>query len=104
MPDRRVIIAPRVGLHARPAARFVKAAASSGCDVRLGRPGQQAVDARSMLSVLSLSANYGDEMVISVEGGAAETVLEALARLLETDDDESAEPNAPAAAGTLTSP
>lgn len=93
MPDRRVIVAPEVGLHARPAARFVKAATRSGCDVRIGRPGQQAVNARSMLSVLSLSARCGEELVVSVEGGDAKTVLDALARMLETDEAEPAERN-----------
>jgi phosphocarrier protein HPr len=92
MPDRRVIVAPKVGLHARPAARFVKAAITSGCEIRLGRPGQQAIDAKSMLSVLSLSAGYGDELVISVEGSDAEAVLDTLAGMLETDENEPAEP------------
>lgn len=94
MPHRRVIIAPKVGLHARPAARFVKVAMSSGCDVRIGRPGQQAIDARSMLSVLSLSAKCGDELDVSVEGEDAQTVLDTLAGMLETDD-EAAEPELP---------
>lgn len=95
MPHRNVIIAPKVGLHARPAARFVKVAMSSGCDVRIGRPGQQTIDARSMLSVLSLSAKCGDELVVSAEGRDAETVLDTLARMLETDEDESAEQEIP---------
>jgi phosphocarrier protein HPr len=56
-----------------------------GCDVRVGRPGQQAIDAKSMLSVLSLSAGHGDELVVSVEGKDAETALDALAQLIESD-------------------
>ena len=52
MPSRTTTIAAESGLHARPAAMFVQAASKSGLAVKIGRPGEEPVDARSILSVM----------------------------------------------------
>ncbi|MEZ0069412.1 phosphocarrier protein HPr [Streptacidiphilus sp. MAP12-20] len=89
------------GLHARPASLFVQAAARQPLPVRVARPGQASVDARSLLSVMSLGAGHGETLELSVIGtetdsedaqGAqdrqvARTVLDELAALLATDLD-----------------
>jgi phosphocarrier protein HPr len=49
MATRTVTIASSVGLHARPAALFVQLAGESGLDIEIGRPGEDAVDATSIL-------------------------------------------------------
>ena len=49
MAQRTVTIASSVGLHARPAALFVEAVNETGLDVEIGRPGDDAVDASSIL-------------------------------------------------------
>jgi phosphocarrier protein HPr len=54
----------RQGLHARPAALFVKAVLDSGASVRLGREGGEPVDARSIVSVLALDIQAGEEVVL----------------------------------------
>jgi phosphocarrier protein len=78
MPEIRVKIASPVGLHARPAARFVKAAAKYADPVSIGRPDADPVDARSMLSVLGLGILHGEEVVIT--GG--QDALDELSTLL----------------------
>jgi len=78
MPEIRVRIASPVGLHARPAARFVKAAARHADPVSIGRPGAEPVDARSMLSVLGLGILHGEEVVLT----GAQDALEELSTLL----------------------
>ncbi|MDU5843775.1 MAG: HPr family phosphocarrier protein, partial [Cutibacterium avidum] len=45
MPSRTTTIAAESGLHARPAAMFVQAASKSGLAVKIGRPGEEPVDA-----------------------------------------------------------
>lgn len=90
MRQRKVTIGPEVGLHARPAARFVKGAAACGCDVRVGRPGQQPVNAASMLSVLSLCARQGEELVLSADGENADAALAQLAAIVESVDEDPA--------------
>ncbi|RPF25929.1 HPr family phosphocarrier protein [Georgenia muralis] len=87
MPQRSAVIASRVGLHARPAAVFVKAAAATGLEVTIGRPGSEPVAADSMLEVMTLGAGHGDEVVLSAEGDGAERALEDLTALLATDLD-----------------
>ena len=87
MPSRSVAIASSVGLHARPASLFVEAAADSGLDVEIGRPGEDAVDATSILGVIALGAKHGEEVVLTAEGADADAVLDRLVALLSTDLD-----------------
>jgi len=82
MPQRRVAVAAAEGLHARPAAIFVKAAAATGVPVTVGRPDGPTADARSILAVLSLDVRHGDEVVLSADGPGAEEALDRLAALL----------------------
>lgn len=87
MPERTVVIASRVGLHARPAAVFVKAAAEQPVRVTIRKGDIVPVDAASILAVMTLGAEQGDEVTLAAEGDGAEEALEALAALLETDLD-----------------
>jgi phosphocarrier protein len=83
MAERRVAVADPDGLHARPAALFVKAAAALGVPVKIGKAGtDDRVDARSILSVLALDVRHGDEVVLSAEGDGADTALDRLVALL----------------------
>lgn len=87
MATRTVTIASSVGLHARPASLFIEAAADSGLDVEIGRPGGDAVDATSILGVIALGAKHGEEVVLTAEGADADAVLDRLVALLSTDLD-----------------
>ncbi len=75
------------GLHARPAALFTQAAAASGQQVTIGRDGQAAVDAASILMVMSLGLKHGEEVVLGADSPAADAALDELADLLGTDLD-----------------
>ena len=87
MATRTVSIASSVGLHARPAALFVEAASATGLDVEIGRPGEEMVDATSILGVMALGAKHGEEVVLSAEGEGADEALEQLVALLSRDLD-----------------
>ncbi|GHF38913.1 phosphocarrier protein [Amycolatopsis bartoniae] len=87
MPERRVIVGSSVGLHARPAALFVKAAAAQPVPVTIGVGDGDPVDARSLLSVMGLGARGGDEVVLRAEGPEAESALSELASVIEADHD-----------------
>jgi phosphocarrier protein HPr len=82
MPHRTVVVASPVGLHARPAALFTKAASGSGLAVSIRKGAGPAVSAASILSVLTLNVAQGDEVTIEAEGEGAEGVLDDLATLL----------------------
>jgi phosphocarrier protein HPr len=88
MPERRVVVGSKVGLHARPAAIFVQAAAKQPVKVSIAKgDGGAAVDARSILAVLGLDVRGGQEVVLSAEGDAAESALDELAEVVATDHD-----------------
>ncbi|MFD4943692.1 HPr family phosphocarrier protein [Streptomyces sp. NPDC058239] len=87
MHQRTVAVGSRSGLHARPASLLVQAATRQPVKVTIGRDGQSAVDARSLLSVLGLAAQHGDSVVLAAEGDGAEAAVEELAALLARDLD-----------------
>ena len=90
MSTRTVKVGARVGLHARPAALVAKAASAQSIPIRIGRPGGASVDARSVLSLLALGAEHGDEVVLTAEGDDADTALDALADVITSDPDAGA--------------
>ena len=87
MAQRTVAIGSSVGLHARPAALFVEAAQETGLDIEIGRPGEEAVDATSILGVMALGAKHGEDVVLTAEGEGADQALDSLVALLERDLD-----------------
>jgi phosphocarrier protein len=71
MKERKVVIGHRLGLHARAAAKLVQLAARYQSNIVLLRPdGQPAgeADARSILSILLLSAGYGATLNVRADG------------------------------------
>ncbi|HMG29628.1 MAG TPA: HPr family phosphocarrier protein [Jiangellaceae bacterium] len=88
MAERVVVVGSRVGLHARPAALFVKAAAELPVPVRIRKGDGKAVDARSILAVLALGAKGGDEVALEADGEGAEAALDTLTAVLQADHDE----------------
>ncbi|HYN66423.1 MAG TPA: HPr family phosphocarrier protein [Ornithinibacter sp.] len=87
MPSRTVTIASSVGLHARPAALFVQAATATGLDVEIARPGDERVDATSILGVMALGARHGEEVELTADGEGADEALDSLVELLSRDLD-----------------
>ena len=76
-----------VGLHARPASEFVKLAGQFQADlqVRNETTGSAAVDAKSILSVLTLGVEKGHEIELTGEGKDESEALQALRELIESD-------------------
>lgn len=87
MPERRVVVGSKVGLHARPAALFVQAAARQPVPVTIAKDGKAPVDAKSILKVLSLDVRGGEEVVLAAAGDGAEEALDALAAVVAADHD-----------------
>ena len=82
MAERRVRVLSKVGLHARPAALFVQAATKAPYDVRIAKVDGEPVNAKSILSVLSLDVRNDEEIVISADGAGADTLLDELESLV----------------------
>jgi phosphocarrier protein HPr len=94
MPEATVTLRNASGLHARPAKNFARAAASSAAEVSVEKDGRR-VNAKSVLSLLTLDCHQGDEIVIGVEGNEAEATLAELVALVEAklgEGDEEGKP------------
>lgn len=81
MMEARVIVSDENGLHARPAAQFVKAANSFACDIWIGKDGRM-VNAKSIVGVLSLGVGKGTEIVIRARGQEEEKAVKELKKLI----------------------
>ncbi|GAA0411363.1 hypothetical protein GCM10010357_35560 [Streptomyces luteireticuli] len=82
MVERRVNVGWAEGLHARPASIFVRAATAAGVPVTVAKAGGTPVNAASMLAVLGLGAQGGEELVLASESEGAEAALDRLAKLV----------------------
>lgn len=87
MPERRVAVASRIGLHARPAMLFAQAAAAQPVQVRIARPGGRPVDASSVIWLLTLDVRHGDEVVLTADGEGADESLDNLVAMLSQNLD-----------------
>ncbi len=87
MPQRTVVVGSAVGLHARPAALFVKAAGAAPVPIRVAKPGGSPVDPRSILSVLALDARGGQELVLTADREGADAALDVVAAVVTRDWD-----------------
>ena len=76
------VVQGELGLHARPASQFVTLAARYRSTIQVGR-GDEWVDGRSILSLLSLAASRGTALRIRAEGDDAAEAVAALGRLIE---------------------
>ncbi len=85
MPERRVTVASRVGLHARPAALVARAAAAQPVPVTLAKDGGTPVPADSVLNLMTLGVAHGDDVVVAAEGDSARAAVDAVADVVATD-------------------
>lgn len=84
MTERTFTLTNGSGLHARPASLFVQTVQRFPGTNVFARKGEKEVNARSLLSVLSLGAGSGAEITIRCEGPQEAEALEALAALIES--------------------
>ncbi|MGH7557302.1 MAG: HPr family phosphocarrier protein [Gemmatimonadota bacterium] len=88
--EKQIQIRNRLGLHARPAAQFVRCATRFASDVFVSRDGIE-VNGKSIMGVMMLAAEQGAEIRIRAEGADAENAVSELADLIEQgfhEDDE----------------
>ena len=85
---REVTIMNELGLHARPAAEFVRRASGFRSEIRLVRQDGQSFSAASLIDVMRANLDQGATATLEAEGTDAETAVEQLARLLNGFKDE----------------
>jgi phosphocarrier protein HPr len=78
--SRDIEIVNRLGLHARPAAMVVKAAAPFKAEIFLIKDGTR-INAKSIMGVMMLAAEFGSSLEIWAEGPDAEAAVAAIAEV-----------------------
>ena len=79
----QVMVVNKYGLHARPAAEFVKLANRFTSDVWIGKD-EVEVSGKSIMGVMMLAAECGSTVRIRARGGDAEAAVGALVQLVES--------------------
>jgi phosphocarrier protein FPr len=93
-----------IGLHARPAARFVETARGFDADVRVAKNGGGApVRANSLTNLVALGARFGDTLTVTAAGPDAQAAIDAVRELAlgGFGDGVASAPAAPAAAAAV---
>lgn len=87
MSEEKFIVAHSAGLHARPAALFVKTCNSFPCDIKVQNvtTGSIVVNAKSVLSVLILGVDQGHEILVSANGEQEKEALSAIQKLIDSN-------------------
>lgn len=79
----KVEVKNKTGLHARPAATFVKTANKFKSTITLEKEGKEA-NAKAILSVLTLGASMGSVVGITAEGEDEQLAVNTLVELIES--------------------
>lgn len=82
---KKVVVASKQGLHARPAAMFVQISNKYDSSVSIRR-GDEEVNGKSIMGILMLGADHNSELVISVDGADAEFAFKDLEAFLGKED------------------
>src|SRR5687767_7360598 len=82
------VVTNKLGIHARPAALFVRTANKFECDVFVEKDGER-VNGKSIMGLMMLAAGPGSKLMIFAEGeDAARAVVELEALLKRKFDEE----------------
>jgi phosphocarrier protein len=87
MIERELLIANKLGLHARATAKLVQVLAGFGSNATLTAKGRE-VNAKSIMGVMLLAAAHGTKVVLRLEGEDEAEAMEAAAALFERKFDE----------------
>ena len=87
MFEKTVAIRNRLGLHARPAAMLVQAAAKFKSQIKIYKDDQE-VDGKSIMGLMTLAACAGTNLRIVSEGADENEATNALAALIESGFNE----------------
>ena len=79
---RRVTVINPQGLHARPAHALVQLASRFQAEIEIVKEGER-VDGKSILSILTLAAVQGTQLILRARGPDAEAALDALVELFQ---------------------
>jgi len=84
---RELVVANKLGLHARPAAMFVRIANRFSADIQVEKDGEE-INGKSIMGLMLLAAGCGSRLRVTVTGGDANEMVRALEELIARKFDE----------------
>src|SRR6266571_5050824 len=87
MMTKDFLVPNKLGIHARPAAMFVKTANRFSCDIFVEKDGER-VNGKSIMGLMMLAAGPGSKLTIHATGHDASQALAEIATLIENKFDE----------------
>ncbi len=83
--SREFVIQNKIGLHARPASLFVKAASGFAAQITLENlsKGRKPVNAKSIMGLLTAAARANDRIRLTADGSDEEAAIKALSELID---------------------
>jgi phosphocarrier protein HPr len=81
------LVSNKLGIHARPAAMFVKIANRFSCDIFVEKDGEK-VNGKSIMGLMMLAAGPGSKLTVSAQGQDAPQALAELETLVKRKFDE----------------
>lgn len=81
MPSKEITVSNKLGIHARPAAQFVKTASEFKAEIRVEKDGEE-VDGKSIMGLMMLAAGHGSVLKMIAEGPDADEALQSLEDLV----------------------
>ncbi len=86
MLEQRATVKNKLGIHARPAALLVQAAAKFTSEITLEKDGL-AINGKSIMGVMMLAAEVGSVITVRVEGEDARDALDHIVEMIESKFD-----------------
>ena len=84
---KELTIVNKSGIHARPAAMFVKVANRFGCDIFVEKDGEK-INGKSIMGLMMLAAGPGSKVTLHVKGNDASAAIAELEELVNRKFDE----------------
>ena len=81
------LVSNKLGIHARPAAMFVKTANRFSCDIFVEKDGEK-VNGKSIMGLMMLAAGPGSKVTVHAQGHDAQQALIELEILINRKFDE----------------
>jgi phosphocarrier protein len=84
---RELVVTNKLGIHARPAAMFVRTAAKFDCEIYVEKDGER-VNGKSIMGLMMLAAGPGSKLLLLAEGEDAARAIVELETLVKRKFDE----------------
>ena len=85
--EKEITIINRLGLHARPAAMFVRIASRYRSEIWVEKEGEQ-INGKSIMGLMMLAAGQGSKLIIRCDGPDADKAMDELEDLINRRFDE----------------